>query len=137
MKVFHFSFITSLYLIVILALSPGCKSPGEIQISEETPKNKPKVVIEKSAAIIGGPKALQEKLVYPDEAKEKGIETIIEANVLVNETGKVETISFDTETEYGFEEAAENALYQVRFKPGERNGKPVSMFVTIPVEFKL
>lgn len=135
MKSFHFSFITSLYLIVILALSPGCKSSGEIQISEETPN--PKVVIEKSAAIIGGPKALQEKLVYPDEAQEKGIETVIEANVLVNETGKIETISFDTETEYGFEEAAENALYQVKFKPGERNGKPVSMFVTIPVEFKL
>lgn len=137
MKTSHLSFITSVFLIAYLAFSPGCKSSGEIQISEETSKSSPKVVIEKSAAIIGGPKALQQKLVYPDEAKEKGIETVVKANVLVNKTGRIETISFDTESEYGFEEAAENALYQVKFKPGERNGKPVNMFVTIPVEFKL
>lgn len=115
----------------------GCSPSEKMQPPEISEEGNPQVVVKKSAAIIGGLPALQEQLVYPEEARKKGVETVLEANVLVNEQGKVEKISFDRETEYDFEEAAENALYRVEFTPGEENGEPVRMFVTIPVEFSL
>lgn len=133
MKLFQLPTVASLCFTAGLLLFGGCYSSGEIQISERNPK----VVIKKSAAIIGGTKALQQKLDYPDKARRDSIEIVLKANVLVNKSGRIEKVSFDTETEYGFQESAEKALHQVHFKPGERNGKPVSMFIRIPVKFEL
>ncbi len=125
------------YLVAFSFFLISCSTSKKVESPQISSESKPKVVIEKSAAIIGGQTALQQKLVYPDEARRDGVETVLDAKVLVDQNGKIEQVSFDRETEYNFEEAAENALYQVEFTPGERNGQAVRMFVTIPVEFKL
>lgn len=122
-------------LFVILFLG-GCSSSKEIQIIEST-ETKPEVVVETKAAIVGGLNALQKVLEHPPKAKKEEVETVLMAEVLVNKNSKVEQISFDKETEYGFEDAARNALHRVQFRAGERNGKPVNMYITIPVKFEL
>lgn len=124
------------FLAVTILLLIGCNTSKKIQSIEVTEK-KPEVVVETKAAIVGGLKALQKELKYPREARENGVEIILNANVLVNKNGEVEQITFDKETEYGFRDAARNALYQVQFRAGERNGEPVNMYVTIPVKFDL
>lgn len=127
----------SLSLILLISLIfLSCKSSKEVQTIQST-NPKPEVVVETTAAIIGGLDALQKELKYPQKAKNEGVETILMADVLVNKNGEVEQISFEKETEYGFEEAAEVALHEVEFKAGERNGEPVNMYITIPVKFEL
>ena len=86
---------------------------------------------------MGGIEALQKKLAYPAKAKQQGIETVLNANVLVNKKGKVEQISFDSDSQHGFEKAAREALRKVTFRAGQRNGEPVNMYITIPVKFEL
>lgn len=126
---------------VLLTLIVSCSSSEKAQSIEsiESTGDKPEVVVETKAAIIGGLKALQEKLEYPPKAKREGVEAVLEANVLVNKDGYVEDITFENETEtnYGFEEAAREALREVKFKAGERNGEPIDMYITIPVRFEL
>lgn len=125
------------YLIPFLILfSAGCKSSKEVQTIGST-DSKPEVVVQTSAAIVGGREALQKELKYPEKARRNGIETTLMAEVLINKNSKIEQISFDKETEYGFEEAAREALYKVQFRAGERNGEPVNMYITIPVKFEL
>lgn len=90
------------------------------------------------AYLKGGQKALQSKLVYPQKAKEDGIETTLVADVLINKKGMVEQITFEKKAGYGFEEAAINAINAVSFEPGtDLKGNPVRMIISIPVEFKL
>lgn len=121
---------------VALLLLIGCSTSKKVQSTQVT-EQKPEVIVETKAAIIGGLKALQKELEYPQEAKENGVEITLNANVLVNKSGNVEQITFDKETKYGFRDAARNALHEVQFRAGERNGEPVNMYVTIPVKFEL
>jgi TonB family protein len=116
----------------------GCQTSKNVPASK-TPSSNSGIEVKTGAkaAIVGGLEALQRRLNYPSEARQRGIETVVEANVLVTETGKVGKISFDKEYGYGFEEAARRALRQVTFAPGRKNGQPISMFVTIPVRFAL
>lgn len=128
-------FLFYIILFVILA-SAGCSNSKEIQTIANT-ETKPEVIVETKAAIVGGLDALQKELEHPQKAKKEGVEAVLKADVLVNKNSKVEQISFDKETEYGFEKAAKNALHKVQFRAGERNGKPINMYITIPVKFEL
>lgn len=134
----HFTrFSLPVYVIpFLILLFISCNNSKEVAKIEST-DSKPEVVVETSAAIVGGLEALQRELTYPEKAKNKRIEMTLMANVLVNKSGNVEQISFDKETEYGFEEAARKALYAVKFRAGKRNGEPVNMYITIPVIFEL
>ena len=115
----------------------GCQTSKNVPASKTPSNSGIEVKTGAKAAIVGGLEALQRRLNYPSEARQRGIETVVEANVLVTETGKIGKISFDKEYGYGFEEAARRALRQVTFAPGRKNGQPISMFVTIPVKFAL
>lgn len=135
-----FRFPVFVFTIALLFLTScsGSEKARSIESIESTDAD-PKVVVETKAAIVGGLKALQKELEYPTKAKKDGVEAVLEANVLVNKNGYVEQISFEneTETDYGFEDAARNALRRVNFKAGERNGDPINMYITIPVRFEL
>lgn len=130
--------ISAVFLFLLFASCSSSEKGRSIESIEST-DSKPKVIVETKAAIIGGLKALQEKLEYPPKAKRERVETVLNANVLVNKKGYVEDISFENKTEidYGFERAARNALREVKFKAGERNGEPINMYITIPVRFEL
>lgn len=130
--------ISSCFLAFSL-IAISCSSSGKVQ-SPQNPKPESSDLVVKTstkAAIVGGLKALQNKLKYPSKAKQEGIEAILKAQVLVTKTGKVDQISFDENYGYGFEEAARQALRRVEFRAGTRNGEPISMFITIPIKFQL
>lgn len=135
---FRFAVYTFFVVLLLLVSCSGSEKARSIESIEST-DTEPEVVVETKAAIVGGLKALQRKLAYPTKAKKDGVEAVLEANVLVNKNGYVEDISFEnkTETDYGFEDAARNALRKVNFKAGERNGEPINMYITIPVRFEL
>lgn len=115
----------------------SCSTTKEAQPPPEVSNEEVNVVTETKPAIVGGMEALYSTLEYPQQALQEGIETQLKASVLVNKNGKVEQISFDKETDYGFEEAAEEALHRVQFVPGKRNEEPVNTYVTIPINFSL
>ncbi len=126
--------IISALLLVCCSSSKKAHSSGNVEIESG---DNVQVIIEELPAIIGGQEALEQKLVYPKDAKENGIEAVLDAKVSVSKTGKIENIAFDSEYGYGLENAAANALRRVDFKPGVRNGKPIRMVITIPVKFEL
>lgn len=77
--------------------------------------------------------------VYPEKARKGGVEGTVWVNVLVNKEGTVAKASV-TKREGGSEEleqAALDAIKQWTFKPAKVSDKPVSIWVAIPVRFKL
>ncbi|MEE8336300.1 MAG: energy transducer TonB, partial [Candidatus Neomarinimicrobiota bacterium] len=75
---------------------------------------------------------------YPKKAREKGYEGTVIVSVFVNEKGKVtETAVIKSIPGSGLDESAINSIKKVRFKPAKKEGKPVGVWISIPVHFRL
>ena len=77
-------------------------------------------------------------VVYPAVARENGIEGTVFLRFEVTKTGKIGKV----ELQKGVDPLLDNEAIKViktlpRFKPGEQNGKKVSVWFSIPVTFKL
>jgi periplasmic protein TonB len=73
---------------------------------------------------------------YPDEAKRAGIEGTILVQALVIEDGGVAECRAVPSIP-ALEDAAVDCVRQWRFKPAMKDGKPVAVWVTVPVRFML
>jgi len=82
-------------------------------------------------------KVFDEKLSYPEKAKEMEIEGRVVLKVLINESGSVVAVSITKGLGGGCDEAAVKAAFDVKYKPALSNGKPVKSSAALPVIFKL
>ncbi len=110
---------------------PPTQSPGE---EDEDDMFYP---AEDAPELIGGMSALMQHLVYPDIAIRAGIEGTVTVLAYVNKEGVVVRTSVLRGIGGGCDEAAEEAVKQVRFKPAEQRGRAVKVKVAIPVRFRL
>lgn len=95
------------------------------------------VAVEDMPEPIGGMIAIQEKIKYPEIAKQEGIEGKVYVLAFIDEKGNVANAKVIKGAGYGLDEAALDAVKQTKFTPGKQRGKPVKVQVTIPIVFKL
>ncbi len=95
------------------------------------------VAVEKMPEPIGGIKAIQENIVYPDIAKRAGIQGRVYVKAYVDSTGRVVKTETIRGIGGGCDEVAEDAVKKIKFIPGTERGKPVGVQVTVPILFKL
>ncbi len=87
---------------------------------------------------IGGFRAIQKALRYPEIARKAGIEGRVIVQVLVSEQGKVvDTRVIKSLGHSGCDQAAVEAIRSVKWKPALQRDKPVKVWVAIPVIFRL
>ena len=89
---------------------------------------------------VKGPVLVSEKKpVYTQAAREKKIQGAVFLEAIIDTEGKATniTVSKSLDKEYGLDESAIAALKEWRFKPGTKDGKPVSIQVTIEMTFRL
>lgn len=73
---------------------------------------------------------------FPPEAKQQGISGKVIIKALISKTGSVleaETVKSIA----GLDEAAIEAVMKAKFKPGKYEGKPVEVWIRIPINFEL
>ncbi len=99
---------------------------GYFPIYEEEPKP------------IGGLKALQQKVKYPELAKELGLQGMVVIRAFINKHGDVEDCSIVKGIpNSGLNEAAIAAVKATKFKPAMQRDLPVGVYFSIPIIFKL
>ena len=87
---------------------------------------------------LGGFKAIQANLRYPEIARKAGVEGRVYVNVLIDERGNViDTKILKSLGNNGCDEAAVAATRAVKWKPAKQRDKAVKVWVGIPVVFKL
>ena len=87
---------------------------------------------------IGGFLAIQKKLKYPEIARKAGIEGTVIIYAKINKKGVViNTKIIKALGNSGCNEAAIKAIKAVRWKPAMQRDKPVTVWVSVPVKFKL
>ncbi|TPW06793.1 MAG: periplasmic protein TonB, partial [bacterium] len=74
--------------------------------------------------------------VYPELARQAEIEGVVELLVLVSREGSVKTIRLARSIE-ALDGAAMSAAATARFRPALWKGKPVAVWVMIPIQFRL
>ena len=95
------------------------------------------VAVEEMPEPVGGIRAIQEKIVYPEIAKRAGVEGKVYILAFVDESGNVTKANVLKGIGAGCDEAALDAVLKTKFKPGKQRGKPVRVQVSIPIIFKL
>lgn len=87
---------------------------------------------------IGGTAAILRNIVYPEIAREAGIEGTVVVQAFVSEFGNVtEVVILKGIPNTGLDEAAEEAIRKTRFKPAKQRDRDVGVWISIPVIFKL
>ncbi len=106
--------------------------PDEVQKNEEY-----FVAADEMPYPIGGIKAIQEKIVYPETAKKEGIEGRVYIKAFINENGDVVSAEVIKGIGAGCDQEAINAVKSTKFKPARQRGEAVKVQVSIPILFKL
>ena len=85
------------------------------------------------------PKPLRRiKPLYPEIAQEAGIEGVVVVQAFIDKKGRVkETTILKGIPNTGLDEAAMEAIRKTRFNPAKQRERPVGVWISIPVNFKL
>ncbi len=87
---------------------------------------------------IGGYQAIQKHLIYPELARKAGIEGRVLVWVKIDEEGKViQTRILKSLGPNCIDQAAMNAVSSIRWTPAMSQNKPVTVWVAVPVDFRL
>ncbi|MCD6336605.1 MAG: energy transducer TonB [Candidatus Neomarinimicrobiota bacterium] len=87
---------------------------------------------------IGGQAAISRNTVYPEIAKEAGIEGKVNVQAFINANGDVEhCLILKGMPGTGLDEAAIKAIKKTKFKPAKQRDRNVGVWISIPVTFKL
>ena len=87
---------------------------------------------------IGGQAAISRNTVYPEIAKEAGIEGRVVVQAFINDFGVVEhCLILKGMPGTGLDEAAIDAIKRTKFKPAKQRDRNVGVWISIPVTFKL
>ncbi|TAL69700.1 MAG: energy transducer TonB [Bacteroidetes bacterium] len=80
---------------------------------------------------------LQKKIVYPEMARRAGIEGKVVVRVFVGKDGRPTKTIIEASDNELLNDAAKSAIMKSVFTPAIQNGSPVSLWVSIPINFKL
>jgi TonB family protein len=118
--------------------SPASDAPGgDASTSATAADDEVHMVVEDQPELLGGMKALQESIQYPQMAKEAGIEGRVIVQFVVDKNGAVTNPTVTKGVHEQLNEAALQAVKQQEFNPGRQDGEPRKVQMSLPVTFRL
>lgn len=114
-----------------------CQEEKKVSVDDEV-----FVIVEEQAEFPGGMEAMyayiQKNLVYPEKAKEKGIEGRVFVSFIIEKDGSISNVKILRGIGGGCDEAAMEMVKNMpKWKPGKQKGKPVRYQFTLPIKFEL
>jgi len=74
---------------------------------------------------------------YTEEARNLGVQGEVELSVVFQASGAIKVVGVVRSLGHGLDQAAVQAAAQIRFKPAQRDGKPVDFPATLRIQFRL
>lgn len=95
------------------------------------------IVVEQPPVLIGGIASVQQRIRYPELARNAGIEGRVVIQFVVTSEGEVSNPRVVRGIGGGCDEAALEALEFAKFQPGYQRGRPVNVSYSLPITFSL
>ena len=111
--------------------------PPTAAITEPDPEPEIFVAVEEPPEMIGGWSALFEDLDYPEIARRAKLEGRVVVRVVINEDGTPSDPTILRSVSEVLDKEAIRAVMLQRFNPGRQRGRPVRVYMAIPVVFAL
>ena len=122
----------------------GDESPqvAEARVEDVVQQDKDYVVVEQMPEFPGGQDAmmqfLREKLTYPAQARELGIQGKVICSFVVDKSGEIRNVTVLRGIGYGCDQEAIRVIKAMpAWKPGRQSGQVVNVKYNIPISFKL
>ena len=133
------------YTLPITFHLPGEQAAEEVTTNNYTPARSDAYTfksVEQMPLFVGGNAALmkwiQSHMKYPASAKEKGIQGTVTMQFVVTESGNIGQVKVIRSAETSLDSEATRLCKSLPpFVPGRHNGKPVSVWYTLPITFGL
>lgn len=125
-------------LVAVLALTAAPEAGARSQDAREATQPSPKVY--RAGSGVSYPTLVrQEQPKYPTDAMRAKIQGVVELEVVVQPDGTVGDVRIvkSLDAVFGLDAQAVSAAKRWRFRPGQLNGQPVPVFMTIILEFRL
>jgi len=112
------------------------------EVEEDSPEADPFYVVEEMPMYPGGDEEIQKyigaNVIYPEVAKENNIQGRVIVKFCVTRTGGVDQVSILKGVDPELDAEVVRVVKTLpKFKPGKQGGKPVPVWYTIPINFKL
>ncbi len=104
---------------------------------EEEDEGEVFMVVEEMPSIIGGREKLYEHVEYPKMAREAGLEGTVVVKLVIEPDGTPSGVTVLKSVHSILDEAAVEAIKQIRFTPGKQRGRAVRVQMAIPIRFRL
>ena len=111
--------------------------PPKVEVKKEVVDETFYVAVDMMPEPSGGIEAVQEKIIYPPDARRDKVEGKVIVKAFVDEAGSVRRAEIVKGIGSGCDEAAIAAVRNTRFRPGKMNGKVVKVQMTLSLLFKL
>lgn len=87
--------------------------------------------------LVSQPGAKEMRAAYPARARADGIEGNVSLKILVTADGRVGRVRIVRRAGHGFDQVAVDLVKRFRFRPGEKNGEPVAVWIPWTYKFRL
>jgi protein TonB len=118
--------------------APG-RSPGVVNLGQNTPPPMPKPAGPSTATVKTGPKVLfKPKPEYTSEARNLHIEGVVSVRLRVSSSGTVQVLGVTSDLGHGLGDSAIRAVQATRFQPAtDASGHPIDWEGVVNVAFQL
>ena len=103
----------------------------------QTERNDVYKVVDNPPELIGGLDGLAERIVYPEAAKEAGLEGTVFVQFVVDERGDVQDARVIRGSSPELEAEALRVVRTAEFRPGMHQGEPAKVMFALPIKFQL
>ena len=95
------------------------------------------VIVEDMPELVGGMASLYERVAYPQMAKQARVEGKVIVGFIVDREGNVVDPAILRSVHPLLDEAALDAVRELRFRPGRQRDRPVAVRMSLPIVFRL
>jgi TonB family protein len=87
--------------------------------------------------LLGKPSDAELRAAYPEAARRQGLDGDVKLEILVDETGRVTRVKVVRPAGNGFDEAADRLIRKHRFRPAQKGGQAVAVWIPWTYKFRL
>jgi protein TonB len=120
-----------------LADLPPPPPPPPTEEAETVPEPEIFVAVEQMPQIIGGDSKVYDYLVYPELARQAGMQGLVIVQIVVDENGIPSDPQIIRSAGLVLDNAAQDAVMKLRFIPGRQRGRAVKVRMSVPIRFEL
>ncbi|MBU2492042.1 MAG: energy transducer TonB [Bacteroidetes bacterium] len=122
------NFFQQLFLtVIIILLAVKLNASGDVYLA----------FAEKMPEPVDGMGEIYKNITYPRMAQQAGVEGKVFLLCFIDENGAVNDVKVIKGIGAGCDEAASDAVKKIKFNPGQNEGKPVKVKLSLSIVFKL